>query len=187
LKHITVFCGASDGLRPEYREAAKELGRRIADHGMALVYGGASTGLMGELANAALRHGGTVIGVIPEGLVPHEVAHPALTELHVVRSMHERKERMASLGDAYVALPGGLGTVEEFVEMATWAQLGFHAKPCALVNTGGYFDLLLGFLKHAVAEGFVLQRFLDNIFIADDASNLLDGLRDHRAQPSLFE
>lgn len=186
MSMITVFCGASTGVRQEYRSAAREVGRHLAEAGHGLVYGGAATGLMGEVADGVLEHGGKAIGILPEDLLVHEVAHQALTELRVVRTMHERKELMASLGDAFVALPGGMGTAEEFFEVVTWAQLGLHGKPCALVNVLGYFDPLLDFLRHACREGFVHQRFLDNIIVTDEPAELLGLLSRHEAQPHLF-
>ncbi|WP_328414545.1 TIGR00730 family Rossman fold protein [Streptomyces violaceus] len=186
MRRITVFCGASDGTRPEYARAASELGRRLATSGIGVIYGGASTGLMGTLADAVLAHGGEVIGVIPRDLVAHEVAHPGLTRQYVVDSMHERKALMAKLGDAFVSLPGGMGTAEEFFEVATWAQLGFHDKPCALVNTAGFYEPLLAFLRHAAVEGFIHRRYLDNISVAGDVSEVVELLRAHRALPHLF-
>jgi len=165
LRRLCVFTGSSAGVRPEYREAARDLGRLLAQRGIGLVYGGARVGLMGAVADAALEAGGVVIGVIPQGLVAKEIAHTGLTELRVVASMHERKAMMADLADGFVALPGGWGTLEEFFEVLTWAQLGLHAKPCGLLNVGGYFD---GLLKASLAfsiVGFLLgniTRFYDS-------------------------
>ncbi len=140
---------------------------------MGLVYGGASIGLMGALADAALEGGAEVIGVIPEALVAHEIAHKSLSELHVVGSMHERKARMASLADAFIALPGGYGTLDEFLEILTWAQLGIHRKPCVLVNTAGYYDGMLRFLDHAVTEDFLRSHNRALILLAEDANHAL--------------
>ena len=138
MKRICVFCGSSQGSRPEYRAAAEELGTELARRGTGLVYGGTSVGLMGVLADAVLRAGGEAVGVIPERLMKREVGHKGLTKLHVVRSMHERKALMADLSDAFIAMPGGYGTLEEFCEIVTWAQLGLHAKPCGILNVQGY-------------------------------------------------
>jgi uncharacterized protein (TIGR00730 family) len=155
MRAVCVFCGSSPGGRPEYLAGAAELARELAGRGMRVVYGGAHIGLMGALADAALAEGAEVAGVIPRFLVDAEIAHRGLTELHVVGSMHERKALMAELSDAFIALPGGVGTLEEFAEVTTWAQLGLHAKPTGLLNLLGYFDHLLRFLDQAVAERFV--------------------------------
>jgi len=152
---VAVFCGANVGARPAYREAAERLGVELARQGRRLVYGGGDVGLMGAIADAALAEGGHVIGVIPQHLVDREVAHRGVTELRVVGSMHERKALMAELADAFVALPGGLGTLEELFEVWTWGQLGLHRKPYGLLNVEGFFDPLLRFLDDAVTEGFV--------------------------------
>lgn len=152
---ICVFCGSNDGVGSSYLEAARDLGHRMAASGMGLVYGGASIGLMGTVADAVLAGGAKAIGVLPAVLNDREVPHGGLTRLHFVETMHERKALMASYADAFIALPGGFGTFEEFLEILTWAQLGIHAKPCVLVNTLGYYDGLLRFLDHAVHEGFL--------------------------------
>ena len=171
--NICVFCGSFDGGRPEYRAEAVRLGQLLGERGLGLVYGGASAGLMGAVADAALAAGAQVIGVLPEVLREREIAYPGLTELHYVGSMHERKALMAERADAFVALPGGFGTLDEFVEMVTWALLGIHAKPCVLVNTGGYFDRLLAFLDHAVAEGFARASARSLVQVAEDAEGAL--------------
>ena len=155
IKTVCVFCGSSRGARPEYAATANALGREIARRGMTLVYGAGNIGLMGVLADAALAEGGVVIGVIPESLVAWEVAHSGLTELHIVRSMHERKAMMADRADAFIALPGGMGTFEELCEILTWAQLGLHRKPCALWNIAGYYDPFIVLLDNAVGERFL--------------------------------
>ncbi|HEV2462624.1 MAG TPA: TIGR00730 family Rossman fold protein, partial [Acidobacteriaceae bacterium] len=152
---ICVFCGSAMGARPEYESAARDLGRRIAESGYGLVYGGGSVGLMGVLADAALAAGGEVVGIIPDVIVDLEVGHSGLTELLVVRTMHERKALMAERADAFMALPGGYGTMDEFMEIVTWAQLGIHSKPCVLVNVAGYYDALMRFLDVGVSEGFI--------------------------------
>jgi len=173
FRRICVFCGSSDGANPGYLQQAVNLGRALAANGMGLVYGGASIGLMGALADAALEGGAEVIGVIPEALAAREIAHNSLSELHVVGSMHERKARMASLADAFIALPGGFGTLDEFLEILTWAQLGIHRKPCILVNTAGYYDGLLRFLDHAVTEDFLRSHNRELLLLAEDASHAL--------------
>lgn len=155
LTHVCVFAGSGVGRRPEYREAAESLGTELAERGIGLVYGASGIGLMGAAADAALAAGGEVVGVIPEALLALEQVHEGLTELHVVDSMHARKAKMASLVDAFVALPGGMGTLEELLEIATWSKLGIHAKPCGVVNVGGYYDRLAAMLDHAVAESFM--------------------------------
>jgi uncharacterized protein (TIGR00730 family) len=176
VKRICVFSGSSPGADVAYRAAATDLGSRLADRGIELVFGGASVGLMGVVADAALEGGGRVIGVIPQSLVDREVAHPALTELRVVDSMHERKAVMAELSDAFVALPGGVGTLEELFEVYTWNQLGLHAKPLGLFNVRGYFDGLARFLDHAVAERFVTRAHRAMLLVSEDLDALLDGL-----------
>ncbi len=169
-----MFCGSSAGARPVYAEAAREAGRAIAARGLGLVYGGGSVGLMGILADAALAAGGEVIGVIPRALQLRELAHAGLTRLDVVRSMHERKARMAELSDGFVALPGGMGTLEELAEIVTWAQLGLHAKPCGLLDVAGYWRPLAGFLDAAVAEGFVRPAHRGIVVMREEIGPLLD-------------
>jgi len=155
VKRICVFCGSNAGVRPVYADAAISLGRALAENGIGLVYGGGNVGLMGVLADAALAAGGQVIGVIPRALKEKEVAHLSLTELHVVGSMHERKALMADLSNAFIALPGGFGTFDEFCEVLTWTQLGIQQKPCGLLNIEGYYDHLLAMFDHGVVEGFL--------------------------------
>jgi uncharacterized protein (TIGR00730 family) len=155
MKRICVYCGSSSGARQAYTDAAQALGKSLVRRGLGLVYGGSDVGLMGTLADTVLSQGGEVIGVIPEPLVAKEVAHRGLTDLRIVHSMHERKALMAELADAFIAMPGGFGTLEEFSEIVTWIQLGLHRKPCGLLNVEGYYDGLLAFLNHAVAEGFI--------------------------------
>jgi uncharacterized protein (TIGR00730 family) len=176
VKRVCVFSGSSPGADIAYRAAACDLGHGLAERGIELVYGGASVGLMGAVADAALEGAGHVIGVIPQSLVDREVAHPALADLRVVDSMHERKALMAELSDAFVALPGGVGTLEELFEVYTWNQLGLHAKPLGLLNVRGYFDGLVGFLDHAVAERFVTRAHRAMLLVGDDLGDLLDGL-----------
>jgi uncharacterized protein (TIGR00730 family) len=168
LDSICVFAGSNSGNRPAYLEAARHLGRTLAERKLGVVYGGAKIGLMGALADAALAAGTRVVGVMPESLMAKEVGHRGLTELHVVKSMHERKALMAARSDGFVALPGGWGTLEELFEVLTWGQLGLHHKPCGLLNAEGYFDPLLAFLEHTVDEGFVRRE--QRAFILVDAS-----------------
>ena len=181
MKRICVFAGSNSGAKVEYAAAARELGRVLAHRQLGSVYGGARVGLMGALADAALSGGGHVIGVIPEALVAKEVAHKGLSELRVVKSMHERKAMMADLADGFVALPGGWGTAEEFFEVLTWAQLGFHRKPCGLLNVDGYFDQLLSFVDHCVDEGFVRREQRSMILVSDSPNELLDGMAVYKA------
>ena len=155
MRRICVYCGSNRGVRPDYAVAAENLAAVLVDHGLELVFGGSSKGVMGVLANKVLELGGRVQGVIPRQLVAKEVAHSGMTRQHVVDSMHERKTMMASLADGFIAMPGGFGTLEELIEIVTWAQLRFHDKPCGLLNVCGYFDHLLSYLDHAEAEGFL--------------------------------
>ncbi len=174
MKRICVFSGSSPGGRPEYRSAARRLGEAFAGKGIGLVYGGANVGLMGELAHAVLDAGGEVIGVIPKSLVEKEVAFTALADLRVTESMHERKALMADLADGFIAIPGGLGTLEEFFEVLTWAQLGIHAKPCGLLNVESYFEMLLTFLDFAVAERFVKDTHRSMLIVEKEPAELLE-------------
>lgn len=174
MKRICVFCGASAGTNGRYAELARRLGRTLARRGIGLVYGGGGVGLMGVLADAALEAGGEVVGVIPRALQLRELAHAGLTELRVVRSMHERKAMMADLSEGFVALPGGMGTLEELFEVLTWAQLGLHARPCGLLDVDGYFRPLTAFLDHAVLEGFVRPEHRRILHVDEDPDALLD-------------
>jgi len=176
MKRLCVYCGSAAGIRPAYRAMAESLAASLLARGIGLVYGGGGTGLMGALADAVLAGGGEVIGVIPRGLMSRELTHSRLTTLHVVESMHERKARMAALADGFVALPGGLGTLEEILETLTWAQLGIHQKPVALLDVAGYWAGLLSLLRHAVAEGFVRPEYAANLIEGTDATALLDRL-----------
>ena len=176
MNRIAVYCGSSSGSSSLFKFTAIELGALIANQGMALVYGGARIGLMGAVADAALASGGDVIGVIPEALILDEVVHTGLTHLEVVGSMHERKGRMLELADAVVAMPGGLGTLEELFEALTWAQLRFHTKPIALLNLNGYFDDLLSFLDNSVSTGFLSERNRTLLLDATTPELLLDRL-----------
>ena len=182
-RRVCAFTGSSPGARGEYAAAARDFGRALVERGGELVYGGGNVGLMGVLADAVLARGGKVIGVIPEALVAKEVAHRGLSELRVVASMHERKAVMAELADAFVALPGGLGTLEELFEVLTWGQLGLHAKPCGLLNVCGYFDGLLAFLDRAVDERFVRSEHRALLITASSPEELFARLDAQRPQP----
>ncbi len=181
MKRICVFTGSSPGARAEYADAARALGRELARRDLTLVFGGSKVGLMGEVADSVLGAGGHVIGVIPQVLVEKEVAHGELDELRVVDSMHERKAMMADLADGFVALPGGLGTLEETFEVLTWAQLGMHDKPCGLLNVRGYYDGLIRFLDYSVAERFVKQTHRSMLLVAQSPGSLLDRFGGYRA------
>ncbi len=180
MKRVCVFCGSSPGRDPRYRDSASRLAHALVARGLGLVFGGGSIGLMGVLADAVLGAGGEAIGVIPHGLAAREVAHRGLRDLRVVPSMHARKSLMAELSDAFLALPGGFGTFEELFEVITWAQLGIHRKPIGLLNVGGYYDGLIGFLDHAVAEGFASAGNRGLVQVADTPEALLDRLAAHR-------
>jgi len=173
VRSVCVYCGSSTGSDPVYAEAAIELAQALAARGLRVVYGGAQVGLMGLIADTALEAGAEVVGVIPKVLVDWEVAHTGLTELHVVESMHERKALMAELADAFVALPGGIGTLEELIEVYTWSYLGIHDKPFAVLNTAGYYDGLTAFLDHTVAQGFLRPEVRAGLLVAADAEALL--------------
>ena len=181
LRTVCVYAGSAKGERPAYAEAAQQLGRLLAQQGLGLVYGGGRVGLMGVIADAVLEAGGHVVGVIPKGLATRELAHTGLNELLVVESMHERKARMADLADAFVALPGGYGTLEELVEILTWAQLGIHHKPCGLLNVAGYYDRLLSMLAHAEDEGFLRAVHRTLLLSADTPHELLERLRAYQS------
>lgn len=179
IRTLCVYCGSSSGARPAYAHAARLLGARLAHDGIGLVTGGGRVGLMGVIADAVLEAGGLAVGVIPQALLDREVGHEGLTELVVVETMHQRKALMAARADAVVALPGGLGTLEEITEMLTWAQLGLHAKPCGLLNVEGYYDALVAFLDHAVAERFVRPAHREMLTVASSPEALLAGLQAH--------
>jgi uncharacterized protein (TIGR00730 family) len=176
LGQVSVFCGSRTGNQPSFAAAAGGIGNLLADRGIGLVYGGASVGLMGLVADAVLASGGRVTGVITEALADHEIAHRGLTRLDVVQTMHERKARMADLSDAVIMLPGGFGTYEEFMETVTWVHLGIHDKPCGVLNVDGFFDGLLRFLTHAVDAGFIPGPLVNGLIISDDPATLLDAL-----------
>ncbi|MGA6137233.1 TIGR00730 family Rossman fold protein [Acinetobacter dispersus] len=173
MNSICVFCGSSLGNDPIYQQMAQATGQEIAAQGKTLVYGGGRSGLMGVVADSALQAGGRVIGVIPNALVDRELAHTGLTELHIVNNMHERKTKMAELSDAFVALPGGAGTLEEIFEQWTWNQLGIHQKPCAFLNVDGFYDDLIKMLHASVERGFSQERFVDRLIVAEQIKEIL--------------
>ena len=181
IKRICVYCGSSSGKKPAYSQAAVNLALALSERGIGLVYGGGATGVMGTVADAMLAVGGEVIGVIPKALALKEVAHDHLSELHVVASMHERKAMMADLADGFIALPGGWGTLEEIFEILTWAQLGFHDKPCGLLNIEGYYDGLIDFLENSFEQQFVSELYRPMLMRALEPTTLLDQFATYRA------
>jgi len=185
MKNITVFCGSSSGFRVEYTEAAVNLAHCLAERNIRLIYGGGNVGLMGIIADEVMRLGGEVIGIIPHSLNKKEVGHRGITELRVVGSMHERKALMAELTDGFIAMPGGIGTFEEFFEILTWAQLGFHGKPCGILNVAGYYDALLALCDNAVSEGFLRDVHRQLILDETDSILLLDKMLN--LQPQAIE
>jgi uncharacterized protein (TIGR00730 family) len=185
MRRVCVFCGSRTGTAPVYADAARSLGAALVRRGLGLVYGAGNVGLMGVLADAALAQGGAVIGVIPKALVDRELAHAGLTQLHVVETMHQRKALMADLSGAFVALPGGYGTADEFFEILTWAQLGLHTKPIGLLNVAGFFDPLVAWADHCVREGFLRPQHRALLGVASEPDALLDLLAGHEPAPQL--
>jgi len=181
FRRICVFCGSRSGVRPSYLEHARVLGDTIARRSMGLVYGGASVGLMGAIADAALAANGEVIGVIPHTLVEREVGHRSLTQQHVVHTMHERKAKMSALADAFIAMPGGFGTFEELFEMTTWSMLGIHRKPIGLLDTDGYYQPLLAFIDHSTREGFIDPMHRELLVVRSNPAELIDALVESEA------
>jgi uncharacterized protein (TIGR00730 family) len=179
LQHICVYCGSALGSRTEYSAAAAELGRELATRGLTLIYGGSRFGLMGVLATAAINAGGRVVGVTSDPRA-NEIAHPLLSEIVILRTMHERKAHMEALADAFVALPGGFGTLEEFTEMLTWAQVGLHRKPCGILNVCGYYDTILATFDRFVSEGFISRTHRSLVLVGTNAKDLIDLLEDPR-------
>jgi uncharacterized protein (TIGR00730 family) len=177
IQTLGVYCGSSPGLLPEYKEAATAFGALLAHEGITLVYGGGNVGLMGALADGTLNAGGKVIGVIPHALIAKEVEHRGVTEFYPVDTMHQRKQKMADLADGFVALPGGIGTLEEIFEMLTWNQLRIHGKPCAFLNVAGYYDTLVHFLERMVEQRFLKQAQLDALIVDSEAASLLTRIR----------
>jgi len=183
MNSVCVYCGSADHVHPDYLLAARRMGETLARRGLTLVYGGGRTGLMGALADGVLESGGQVIGVIVESMNTPALAHPGLTRMEVIPLIHQRKARMYELADAYIALPGGYGTLDELFETLTWAQIGVHAKPIGLLNVGGYFDPLLAMLDRAETEGFIFPEHRRSLLCASDPGALLDAMNDH--QPSV--
>lgn len=183
MRRLCVFCGSSTGRDPEHARAARALGEALVERRLGLVYGGGGIGLMGIVADTVLSGGGEVTGVIPEPLMKREIGHLEVSDLRIVGSMHERKQTMADLSDGFVALPGGLGTLEELLEALTWAQLGIHFKPCGVVNVGGYFDPLLDLLDRGVDEGFIRREYRRLLVAADDPISLLDRFERYEPPP----
>ncbi|HET8836478.1 MAG TPA: TIGR00730 family Rossman fold protein [Gemmatimonadales bacterium] len=181
LRRMCVFCGSNTGSNPAYRRLAEQLGRTLAARGLGVVYGGGRVGLMGAVADGALAAGGEVIGVMPQALIDREIGHRGLTELRIVGSMHERKALMAELSDGFVALPGGIGTLEELFEMWTWAQLGLHGKPCGLLDRDGFFAPLVAFLDHLVVSGFVQPQYRAILHTAESPEELLTAFAAYQA------
>lgn len=177
MQSLCVYCGASSGTNPLYAEGARELAKEMVEANISLVYGGGNVGLMGIIANEVLRLGGEVTGVIPQALMDNEVGHHGLTHLHVVKDMHERKAMMAELSNGFIAMPGGIGTLEELFEVLTWSQLGFHNKPIGLLNVNGFFDGLIKFLQHLVKQGFLQQQHAALMMYEDNAQQLLQRFR----------
>lgn len=178
MKRICVFCGSNPGANPIYLETAGKVGQFLAENKIELVYGGGRVGLMGKVADAVMKSGGRVTGIIPEQLATREVAHAGLTELLVVNSMHERKALMAELSDGFIALPGGFGTFEEFCEIVTWAQLGIHQKPCALLNISGFYDALISLIDHSTAQDFIRPAHRSLVLVGDDIETLYQKMKD---------
>ncbi|MCP4253182.1 MAG: TIGR00730 family Rossman fold protein [Candidatus Scalindua sp.] len=181
MKRLCVYCGSSSGKQTDYANMARQLARAMVNRNIDLVYGGASVGIMGEIANAVLEEGGDVIGIIPKGLFRKDVAHTGITELREVDSMHERKSLMADLSDGFIALPGGFGTIEEIFEIITWSQLGMHKKPCGLLNVHHYYDKLIGFLDHAVTEQFIKSIHRSTILVDECPDALLEKFEVYKA------
>jgi uncharacterized protein (TIGR00730 family) len=181
MKTICVYCGASDGISPHYANAARTLAKSLVQNNLQLVYGGGNIGLMGVLATEVMQLGGEVTGVIPQLLMDLEVGHMALTRLHIVKDMHERKAMMADLSDGFIAMPGGIGTLEELFEMLTWQQIGFHKKPVGLLNVNGFYDGLLSFLDHQVNQGFLKPMHRASLLQSDDANDLIRQIKDSKS------
>jgi len=179
IQAICVFCGANYGKRPSYRESARRVGEILAKRGITLVYGGGNVGLMGALADACLEKGGRVVGVIPRALKEKEIAHQGLTQMHVVGSMHERKAMMADLADAFLTLPGGFGTWDEFCEALTWSQLGLQRKACAFLNVEGYYDALLAMAQRAAEDGFIRPEHCELLLVDTDPERIVERLQDY--------
>ncbi len=182
MKKIAVFCGSSTGFDPCYVEAARALGKKLAEEEITLIYGGARAGCMGAVADAVIENNGKAIGVIPKKLMRVETAHDKLTELHIVETMHERKAMMAELADGFIALPGGSGTLEEWFEVLTWAQIGYHQKPCSILNINNYYTPLLALFDHMIEQGFVREEYRQLIIMEDDPAQIIARLKTYQAK-----
>lgn len=187
MRRLAVYCGSSPGIDPLFGEVAAQVGRALAERGIGIVYGGGRLGLMGIVADAALAGGGEVIGVIPDVLRDAEVAHHGCTELHIVANMHQRKAMMTDLADGFIALPGGIGTMDELFEALSWAQLGYHAKPCGLLNVGGFYDHLDAFMDKMVSTGFVRPEHRASLIEADNIGEILDRFTAYRPAQSIVQ
>lgn len=185
MKRICVFCGSNSGIDPIYLETAEKVGKFLVAENIELVYGGGRVGLMGKVADTVMENGGKVIGVIPHDLSQKEIAHQNLTELHVVDSMHQRKAMMAELADGFIALPGGVGTFEEFCEIVTWAQLGIHTKPCALMNIGGFYDAFIAMFDHSMNQGFIRPQHRALVLVESEIGKLYQLMKEYR--PPIIE
>lgn len=185
MKRICVFCGSNSGIDPVYSEIAEKVGKFLAAQNIELVFGGGRVGLMGKIADTVMANGGKVIGIIPKGLSDREVAHQGLTELHIVDSMHTRKALMAELSDGFIALPGGVGTFEEFCEIVTWAQLGIHTKPCALMNVGGFYDPFIAMFDHSMNQGFIRPQHRALVLVESEIGKLYELMQNYR--PPIIE
>jgi len=185
MKRICVFCGSNSGIDPVYSETAEKVGKFLAEQNIELVYGGGRVGLMGKIADTVMANGGKVIGIIPKGLSDREVAHQGLTELHIVDSMHTRKALMAELSDGFIALPGGVGTFEEFCEIVTWGQLGIHTKPCALMNVGGFYDSFIAMFDHSMNQGFIRPQHRSLVLVESEIEKLYQLMKEYR--PPIIE
>lgn len=184
---IAVFCGSNKGDNPAYEQEAIKLGEFFAKNSIELVYGGGAVGLMGVISTSVMKNGGSVYGVIPEHLQNKELAHHGLTELHIVKDMHTRKAMMNDRAEAFVAMPGGAGTMEEIFEVWTWLQIGYHHKPCALYNVSGFYDKLLDFIEHMVNSGFLDRKYLDTLIVADNPQDLLQALKSYKSPKSKWD
>lgn len=181
MQRLAVFCGSSLGVDDAYKKGAVQLGKELAKRNITLVYGGSSIGLMGVVADTVLEEGGEAIGVIPRMLVDHEIAHSRLTKLYTVESMHERKAKMADLADGFIVMPGGSGTLEEFFEMFTWAQIGIHTKPCGLLNIQNYYNPLIHLFEHMIQQGFLQEKFRSLAIVEEDPNVLIDRFKEYKA------
>lgn len=187
MKKIAIFCGSSKGNNPIYEDEAKKVGEFFAKNGIELVYGGGAVGLMGIISKSVMENGGKTYGVIPQHLKDKEIAQDGLSELHVVKDMHTRKAMMAERAEAFVAMPGGAGTMEEIFEVWTWMQIGYHQKPCVFYNTNGFYDKLLDFIAHMVDEGFLYKKYLEGLIVVHSPEELLEAVKNHKSPKSKWD